>query len=299
MGNEILNNLGVKIVKSVSNSDKVRELSDWGILSESALDPIRKVLAKDVWNDDKIKPKHRKYILDTLSKWLKKMGVDKEPSAVAIIGSITTYQYADNSDIDVNVVIDVSESELDELLSFLPNEIPLPGTKHPVNYYLAKDAGENVKGKLSVYDLLNNKWIKRAKASDITVPHSYVLEIAKFFMAGIDNRIAEYERDKQELVLYEDYLKDKEIEIDVDELEPMIETKKIELKADLDSLYVALKMVKAFRGKAYEEDYESDFLISIESTNRDFSINNLVYKTIERFGYLDKLIKYKRIREEE
>jgi hypothetical protein len=268
-------------------------------MSESVLDPIHKELAKDVWVEDgeRIKPKHRKYILETLEKWLKRMGVDAEPKQISIIGSITTYQYTDSSDIDVNVVIDISDEKRKELIKLLPNEIPLPDTKHPVNYYLAADAGENVKKKDSVYDLLNDKWIKKPKEEDVKIPYSYVLEIAKFFMDGMDDRIAEYERDKKELELYKAYLEDKSIKIDVDEIEQIIEIKEIEIRADLDAIYVALKMAKAFRGEAFEDDYEPNFLITIESTNRDYSVNNLVYKTIERFGYLEKLSKYKKIRE--
>jgi hypothetical protein len=282
----------------VKRDNLSKELRGW--VSESVLDPIRDELAKDVWSDSqKVKQAHREYILNTLSNWLEKMGVEEEAEQVTIIGSITTYQYAKDSDIDVNVVIDIPEKELNELLPMLPNGTLLPGTNHPVNYYLAKDAGENVSKKDSAYDLLNNKWIKKPKLSDVEVPYSYILEIAKFFMAGIENRISEYERDKHELDLYKDYLKEADTKIDIDELENVIDLKEMEIKADLDSLYVALKMVKGFRKEAFEDEYEPSFLITIETKKPDFRIENLVYKMVERFGYLDKLQKYKKIRKEQ
>lgn len=286
------------LIKRKPQEDFSEEIRGW--MDESVLDPIRDHLAKDVWidNGNKLMPKHKKYILDTLDKWLEKMEIDVKPSQIAIIGSIATYQYAKNSDIDVNVVIDIPDDKMEDLFPLLPNETPLPGTQHPVNYYLAQDAGENVKKKDAAYDVLEDKWIKKPQKSDAKVPYSYVLEIAKFFMAGIESRINEYERDKRELELYEDYLKDADTKIDTDELTSMIEVKKTELKADLDALLVALRMVKGFRKEAFEPDYEPNFLITIETKGPDFRMENLVYKMIERFGYIDKLMKYKKLHKE-
>jgi len=292
---ELINKLGMKVKQSeILNK---RELNEW--LGESVLDPIREKLDLDVWTKDEehMQPKHRKFILDNLEKWLKKMEVDKEPTKISVIGSITTFQYSENADIDVNVVIDLTDEEFKELKKFLPNGKNLPGTKHPINYYVDKKAEANLKDRPSIYDLKNDKWEKKPETKDIKIPYAYVMEIAKFFMAGVDNRISEYERDKHELELYKSYLEDASVKIDSDELQAAISIKESEILADLDALYIALKLVKGFRGKAYEKDYEPDFLISVEIQDADFSVNNLVYKTIERFGYLDKLQKYKKIRE--
>lgn len=304
MAEELFKELGVKVRKE-DTSKKDREYSEWinpesKTVSESVLDPVHDTLAKDVWTDDEehVKEKHRSYILDKLYEWLDIMDVESEPSKIAIVGSITTYQYTDTSDIDVNVVIDIDDEKRKELLKFLPNETLLPDTKHPVNFYISKDAESNIEKKDSAYDLLNDKWIKRPKPSDVIVPYSYVLEIAKFFMDGIDERIAEYERDKIELELYKEYMDRKDIAINKSTLQDHIEGKEVEIRADLDAIYTGLKMVKSFRNKAFEEDYEPKFMIKIETDDPDFSINNLVYKVIERFGYLDKLKKYKDIRED-
>jgi len=292
-----LTSMGIKLKDDVQQKNE--EYDIWvGNVDESVLDPVHNTLAKDVWTrGNKLKSEHREYILKMLNDWLDKMDIEKDPIQVAIVGSITTYQYSKYSDIDVNVVIDLSSDERKELIKYLPNENPLPGTNHPVNYYLAEDAGENVKKKPSAYDVLNDKWIKKPNYEDVDYPYSYVIEIAKFFMDGIDERISEYERDKHELDLYKEYKSDKDILISDEEAQKAIENKRLELKADLDALHVAHKLVKAFRKKAFEDDYEPDFLIDIKTKNRDFSVNNLVYKALERFGYLDKLNDYKKERE--
>lgn len=293
---DFLNSIGAKVKTEPENSE---EYDIWvGNINESVLDPVHNTLAKDVWNrNKKLKEKHRRYIIDTFNDWLDTMGVEEDPKDIIIIGSITTYQYSKNSDIDVNVAMDISDEQRDELLKYLPNGSNLPDTNHPVNYYLSKDAMENVEKQKSAYDVLNDKWIKEPKEEDVSFPYGYILEIARFFMDGVDERIAEYERDKKELDLYKEYQKDEEILMSDVEIQKVIEQKKLEIKADLDALYVALKMVKSFRGKAFEEDYEPKFLINIESANRDFSVNNLVYKALERFGYLDKLKEFKDERE--
>lgn len=304
-GSDFLKSVGIKLKQTELDKKHETEYEQWigrdaNPLGESVLDPIHNTLAKDVWTRDlKLKDKHRDYILGTLREWLDKMDIEKEPTQVAIIGSITTYQYSKISDIDVNVVIDIPDSKRDDLIKFLPNESKLPGTQHPVNYYLAADAGENVRKKPSAYDVLKNDWFpgKRPKKEQVEYPYGYVVEIARFFMDGIDERIAEFERDKIEYELYKEYKDNKEIQMSPEELQKAIEQKRLEILADLDAIHVANKMVKAFRGKAFEEDYEPDFLIDIHTTNRDFSVNNLVYKALERFGYLDKLKKFKDERE--
>ena len=69
------------------------------------------------------------------------------------------------------------------------------------NYYLTLD-DSGINNADSSYDLLDNKWIKKPIKSNYKVPYNYGLEIAKFFMYGIDNKIAELDRDLQELKIY-------------------------------------------------------------------------------------------------
>lgn len=304
-GSDFLKRVGIKLKQTELDEKHKTEYEQWvsddtDSLKESVLDPVHNTLAKDIWARDlKLKDKHRDYILNTLREWLDKMEIEKEPTQVAIIGSITTYQYSKMSDIDVNVVVDIPDSKRKELIKFLPNETPLPDTQHPVNYYLAADAGENVRKKPTAYDVLNDKWFegKKPKKEQVEYPYGYVIEIARFFMDGIDERIAEFERDKIEYELYKDYRDNEDVQMSREEIQKAIEQKRLEILADLDAIHVAHKMAKAFRGKAFEDDYEADFLIDIHSANRDFSVNNLVYKALERFGYLEKFKKYKDERE--
>ncbi|MFW6226338.1 MAG: hypothetical protein ACOC3V_05225 [bacterium] len=267
-----------------------------GDLLESSLDPIKKQLSTDLFRDDKLKEKVKSEILERFFNWLEEFDISaKNVKEMAIIGSMTGYQYTETSDIDINVVVDLSDSKIKELAKLLPNGNDLTDTQHPINYYLT-NTNENIRKAESVYDLLKNKWITEPDKSSVKIPYSYALEVSRFFMVGLDERINEYERDKKELDLYRNYLKDEELEINKDEIQEKITLKEEEIKSDLDSIYVGYLMLKSFRHEAYEEDYESDFLIDIQIKHPNQSINNLVYKILEQFNYFERVSKYLDIR---
>ena len=96
----------------------------------------------------------------------------------------------------------------------------------------------------------------------------------------------------------EEDLKDKDSEVDKDDLNEKISARKEEIRADLDAISVAHHLIRAFRVEAFKEDYEPNFLIDIKTNgNPNKSLNNLIYKEFERLGFFDKLKKYETIRD--
>jgi hypothetical protein len=269
-------------------------------LNESIFDPPKATLCKDIWTGaEELKPAVKKEIMSTLTKWLEANKVDqKDVKGISFIGSSTTYQYSDTSDLDINVTTSLKDPKLNELYKELPNGNKLSGTKHPINYYLTNTT-EGINDSKTLYDLQKDKWIRRPKKSDIKIPFAYVLDISKFFMDGVDLRVSEYERDKKEIETYKKQLKNNENELDVTELQAMISSKETELLGDLDAIYVAYHMIKSFRKEGFSGPVEDRpaFLIKIESDDPNYSVNNLVYKEIERYGYFDKLKKYVDLRQ--
>jgi len=265
-------------------------------LHESILDPIKNELNKDLFSNDKLKDSVKKQLLSTLYVWKDKFLPDVEIDSIVLLGSSAGYQYTTDSDIDINVTLKgFSKSVVKEVLPFLPNGNMLPGTNHPINYYLAPDRTP-IEQADNAYDLLKDKWIKYPTKVDIDVPYSYAIDIAKFFMFGIDNAIREYESDKREVDYYKRVLSSTE-KVDKDDIQKRISIKKEEILADLDSIYIAHKLLRSFRQEAFSGDYESDLLISISTVKPNFSINNIVYKQLEANGYLDKLLKYEKLRD--
>jgi hypothetical protein len=151
-----------------------------------------------------------------------------------------------------------------------------------------------------------NKWIKQTPIEEIKrkIPFNYVIEIAKFFTAGVDDRINELEADKTELEFLN---KLTEKEISKEEKADLISKKETEIKADLDAIYIAHCMLKSLRHQAYGKKgddngwYPIPIIIELKDTEKyddpNNSISNLVYKMVEQLGYFKKLEELEKERE--
>jgi uncharacterized ferritin-like protein (DUF455 family) len=141
---------------------------------------------------------------------------------------------------------------------------------------------------------LKDEWIIEPQKSEMKISYTYLIEFAKIFMIGVDNRIREYERDVKELELYNSYL---ELDrYDKKEVEEFIERKRLELEAGLDGLDVLLDMIHKFRDEGYnEKENQRDFFIFSDEMG-NYSIQNQVYKILEYFGYIDLLHRYRKMR---
>lgn len=270
------------------------------ILNENILDPVQETRCKDLFlspDYQTLQSKVKSQILDPIYKWLEKYGYPYEEHvrSVHIIGSSVGWQYTDSSDIDVSIETDIPAETIKKIWKQLPNGNLLG--KHPVNYYLTSDL-KDVSDSENAYDVLQDTWIKKQNKEELKkhIPFSYTMEIAKFFLSGVDDRIQEYETDKVEL----EYLKaaGKDDGISDEERNKLISLKENELKADLDAINVAHQMLKAFRWQAFQGNNPTELIIDIK-TKANGSVNNLIYKCVEKMGYFDKLKKYEDLRKDE
>ena len=267
-------------------------------LNENILDPVQETRCKDLFigpDYQVLQTKVKNQILDPIYKWLEKMGYPYEEHvrSIHIIGSSVGWQYTNTSDIDVSIETDIDPAKIKQIWKLLPNGQLLK--EHPVNYYLTSDL-KDVSESENAYDVLKDVWVKKQNKEDIEkrVPFSYIMEITKFFLSGVDDRIQEYEADKLEL----DYLNSvsKDDGVDDQEKQKLIAQKETELKADLDSIYIAHLMLKGFRNQAFRDGHAADLIIDIKSKGNS-SINNTIYKMVEKMGYFEKLEKYEKERE--
>lgn len=265
---------------------------------ENVLDPVTQTRCKDLFigpDYQVLQTKVKNQILDPIYKWLEKMGYPYEEHvrSIHIIGSSVGWQYTNTSDIDVSIETDIDPAKIKQIWKLLPNGQLLK--EHPVNYYLTSDL-KDVSESENAYDVLKDVWVKKQNKEDIEkrVPFSYIMEITKFFLSGVDDRIQEYEADKVEL----DYLNSvsKDDGVDEQEKQKLIAQKETELKADLDSIYIAHLMLKGFRNQAFRDGHAADLIIDIKSKGNS-SINNTIYKMVEKMGYFEKLEKYEKERE--
>jgi hypothetical protein len=268
--------------------------------NESILDSTKETLISELFdNNNNLKKDARDFILKILNDWKEKVYSRMKIDEVIILGSSVTYQYNDSADIDINVKIsNIPNSIYKDLRRILPNGNMLFNTQHPINFFLVTDE-YNLKNTFAAYDLLNDKWIKEPEKINIKIPYSYVIEIAKFFIAGVDNRISEYEHDSNELKYYKELLKTNKETTEIDEINRIIISKEQELMADLDAIKIAHNVIRAFRKEAFiDENTNTKYLINIDNDSPNYSINNIVYKIIETLGYFEKLEKYEKIHKE-
>jgi hypothetical protein len=268
-------------------------------LNENILDPVQQTRCKDLFigpDYQVLQTKVKNQILDPIYKWLEKMGYPYEEHvrSIHIIGSSVGWQYTNTSDIDVSIETDIDPAKIKQIWKLLPNGQLLK--EHPVNYYLTSDL-KDVTESENAYDVLQDTWVKKQNKEELKkhIPFNYVMEIAKFFLSGVDDRIQEYEADKVEL----DYLKNatKDDGVDEKELKELITQKETELKADLDAINVAHQMLKSFRWQAFQGNNPTDLIIDVK-TKANGSINNLLYKMImDKLKYEEKLKKYEQLRE--
>lgn len=268
------------------------------ILQESILDAPKKNLSKEIYDTNKkLKEKYRKEIIAIFNDWKDRFIPKAKIKSMNLLGSMTTFQYTNTSDIDINIQTDLTDLNIKTFGKLLPNGNLLSGTNHPINFYLTNE-DSSIKKSPALYNLLDNIWIREPKKTDTKVPKNYILEVARFFIAGVENRVTEYEIDKKEYDYIKSEIEDDDVETDKDELQEKLSQKEEEIKADLDAIYIAHKLIRAFRNEAFKEDYEPSFLIDIKmNSNPNKSINNLIYKEFERLGFFEKLKKYEDIRE--
>ena len=182
------------------------------ILNESILDPIQNERSDKVFDKDgKMLVSTKKFILDIFNEWKSGLDFEFEVEYIKMIGSMTGYQYADISDLDINVKTNLDDKQIWDARKILPNGNNLPGTNHPVNFWIGgtKDKYKK-KYAENIYNVLEDKWEKQSKKKDIDVPIGYVLEVAKFFMDGFDLAISEYQRDKNDFYIFAEFNPDKQ-----------------------------------------------------------------------------------------
>jgi predicted nucleotidyltransferase len=128
----------------------------------SIVDPIRPTLDPEIINNGKVIPLVRTKIIKSVTQISNDLNLKIED--IWLLGSSLTKQWTPNSDFDVTVFCDKEKKELHEINKICAkkyNEKIYFG-KHPVNFYFTKKPFFKFKAD-AIYDLQNNKWIKKAK----------------------------------------------------------------------------------------------------------------------------------------
>jgi predicted nucleotidyltransferase len=266
----------------------MKKLSDF--LRESIIDPeryVHSVAIFDLGEKPVLKSAVRNQILAGISRLSQHMAVKD----YTLIGSILTTRYAEDSDVDVNVLVSARDEQMDELVQ-ISNQYSgkfVEGTKHPINYHILNDESDFKNANDSadaVFDISSNSFLKLPAEKPFYL-HKYMdafksvvskLELLKNEMRDdlIDYRELRHLSTEQASLLH------KEIES---------ELKQIEKSAvGLVNLY---DTVKKNRADAFARDLTVKDIHEYGAKNS--LPENVLYKLLERHHYLTFLHKVKEI----
>jgi hypothetical protein len=278
----------------------------------SILDYQRSILSPDIWENEKILPDVKSFIYKALIAFFASTNIKgaKEFVSNLLIGSsLATYFYREDSDLDVKVVINVDsfkkynknyidstgEDICDELIEagrkshFLTSFIP--NTTHPMDFYFFTEE-EAVESSLikydSLYNLITDKWIKEPQKLEGKLSPSYVLNDAKDkaqkYIEKIVVDIEKAKRDSIDFLVLRDYMKT----LDKDDLEALhvdFKTALDRINKDIEAINQDRQIVKMLRKTEFSKhDLDSDLEKLMGSIN--YSDGNLIYKILQRYGYL-------------
>ena len=268
-------------------------------LNESILDPINKTRCREIFDEnDQMHPQVKEYIESTFNKWYEELDDAKKTFEIVcykMIGSASGFQYTETSDVDIQVYARMKDdSDLTPtskaLFKILPNGNVLPDTNHPVNYFLVDNNNPVPDSRVeNRYDLTTGIWEKKSSARAVGIPTQYIREVSQFFIDGIDLAIGRFDRSKAYL---EDVVKlnPEKQEISEKEKAEAVTNAKNQFSAAIDSLRIAAQLLYGFLLDAYNDS--NFFHVTINYMTDDdprYSMNNLIYKTLDRFEYRHRL----------
>lgn len=204
-----------------------------------------------------------------------------------VIGSILTNKYSPTSDIDINVEVNArNKMEMEDAIKVIKdiNGRLAPGTTHPINYYIMENKYDLMKTD-AAYDVDREQWIKEPKVDDDFID-GYMNKF-ETTVNGIDLDTAELRRDiidLEELTQLDDK--------DINGLEDRIHAKLDEIEDTIDSLISNYSNVTNLRKTAYDTDMTPAQIKKYASKNK--LPENVTYKLMERYFYIDFLRKIKK-----
>lgn len=318
-GGQVSAALAVPIRESLdylhSWNKKKKENKEDNKKNSSILDEPRASLDSAIWNIGRdnlpmLKPDVKIHIVTNFFDYISKFGGYIKPEQwvknMFYTGSTATYSYNDMSDIDIHIIVDWTDlaalnpdkakenlkemwQELHDVFWWTLNKIKLPGTKHPLTYYVMPPGEEKqlVGRKEELYDIGHEVWlIPPGKAVDLTEEViNPALEEASEFMSRINQHMADARKGVIDYALL--------LEVITPENAAsryiQIAEKLREIDNDLKELKNEYALLKQKRMDAFEK---GDSLVG---GNSNYSLGNIIFKLVERYKYLDVLRKIKRI----
>lgn len=269
------------------------------LINEAVIDIPRKTYAKGIFdNADTEEPKLKQTVIDIITAQIKEFEKLKPVLKYSLVGSIITKHYREDADLDVNVLFDVPLPDRDivrlQLAKSLRgiNGVLVPGTKHPINYYIITDPNvkeTNDKMADGVFDIKNNTWIRK--------PETFKFDIKKY-ADDFERKVREIDVVQGELKRdIIDYKELKELDPnDILDLQELINSKLDEIEDSIKHLVDIGNTVLKDRANAFATDMTPEEIKTFARKNQ--LPKNVIYKMLEKYHYLTFYKELKKILED-
>jgi len=267
-------------------------------LWESLIDFAQPDLPSEVWDKDanrgyKLAEDAERKILDTLRKYPEDLlSIAKE---MHIVGSLTSNQYLEDSDLDVHIVPKDLSAWDDKKVSvvvkwFINNRDKLKAYigKHPIEVYIQTNVAQDYLSP-GIFDFITKKWIKGPKIVPSNYdPYEDFSDIAGELRNSVKDADLLFGELKRDIIDYETIkaAMGKMSSEDKKSFLVKLEAKMKEIEKDVDSLFLKRKEWIDARHTATKP------LVSVEQALRDVSLAhkwrdaNALFKLIHRYQYL-------------
>jgi len=288
----------------------------------SIIDFKHEELAPEIWNEEsKLKEEVQDFLYNQTQDFFERRNFKKYQQFIKgcfIASSLGTYYYTSYTDLDIKFVIDCDSlrknnahlslpTENKELLDYLiklgrgSSELTefIPDTKHVIDCYFYGNA-EDILDYLLKYDSLysvgRNDWIKPPKKLPKDVSPDYILQKAKSFAAPYVERITQniekLRTDSIDFLILKDFIKNIDRE-SAEEFKFYVEDQIRTIDADLDTLIEDKALLKNLRTNNYNQTSLNSELERLGGS-LNYGVGNLVFKVMQRYGYLDILSEVKK-----
>lgn len=288
----------------------------------SILDYQRSDLCPDIWTPAHVLKKGiKKFILSSIDGFFEEHDIQGYTEFVVdiLVGSaLATYFYKEDSDLDIKIVIDIptfqknnpnfeGQTEDDILLalkklgrSSMWLTTIIPGTSHPIDAYFISNreaTEENLVKYDSLYSFILDDWIKYPKKLQEDLSPSYILnyakDIAKRYLDKISLDIEQVKRDSIDFIMLHDYMKTLD-KADLKQLYVDFNTALDKINKSVEDVVQDKEIIKNLRKKVFsDKELNNDFEKIMGSIN--FSDENLIFKIIQRYGYMRILSEISRL----
>lgn len=257
-------------------------------LNESVIDPKNKTLDPMIFDlsDGDSRPKILPLVKTQIMNMVEAFKQFVEVTGVHVTGSILTKSYGNSSDIDVTIVTPTKEKEDDsgfwDFFKTMNGKCAGQST-HPINFYMVfaktkKDMEKTFQAKDNIYDLVEDKWIKKTR--DYTIDVNKYMDDFQDQIKSIDLETMEIRRNLIDMAALKRLPKSM-----AKQIKQKCETKIKYIERSIKNIIMEYDKIHERRQLAFQKPMSLAQIKKIKSKNT--LPENVIYKLAEHYLYWD------------